>query len=107
MIRITSKTHGFRRCGLAHTGTVEHPDSRFTRKELAILQADPELVVEIIEGGTGSDKKGTLAVNVTLAAELIQAAETVEALEELTINDSRKGVTDAKAKRLAELTKPE
>lgn len=46
MIRITSKQHNFRRCGMAHPkGSTEHPNSRFSKKELAILEAEPMLTV--------------------------------------------------------------
>lgn len=49
-IRITAKTDGYRRCGLAHSKTpVEHPLDRFTAAELKILKADPGLTVEEVE----------------------------------------------------------
>ena len=49
MIRITSKKEGFRRCGVAHSkGPVEYPNGRFTTEELAILKAEPMLLVEEI-----------------------------------------------------------
>jgi len=48
MIRIKSKRAGFRRCGIAHAAEfVEYPDDRFSAKELAVLKAEPMLVVEI------------------------------------------------------------
>ena len=47
MIRIRSKRDGFRRCGIAHSETpVDYPDDKFTKKELAILKAEPMLFVE-------------------------------------------------------------
>lgn len=46
MIRITAKQDGFRRLGLVHAGTREYADDRFTPEQLAILQAEPMLVVE-------------------------------------------------------------
>jgi len=47
MIRITAKKDGFRRCGVAHPARpTEYPDDRFTKKELAVLKAEPMLVVE-------------------------------------------------------------
>jgi hypothetical protein len=51
IIRITSKQDGFRRCGVAHTkaGT-DHPADRFTEAELELLQADPMLTVELLDG---------------------------------------------------------
>lgn len=46
MIRIRSKQHLFRRCGVAHpAGDVDYPDGRFSGEELAILRAEPMLVV--------------------------------------------------------------
>lgn len=109
MIRITSKTAGFRRCGIPHPATAtEYPDKTFAAEQLKALQGTPELVVEILPNKEEKpEKTGTSAVNVTLAAELILKAATVEELEEITQGDERKGVQDAKAKRLAELTKPE
>ncbi|MHB1350112.1 MAG: HI1506-related protein [Desulfobulbaceae bacterium] len=50
MITIQSKTEGFRRCGVAHSRTpVSHPDGRFGAEELKILQAEPMLVVTVIQ----------------------------------------------------------
>ncbi|HWO99198.1 MAG TPA: HI1506-related protein [Methylococcus sp.] len=50
MIRITSKRHGFRRCGVAHPAApTEYPDDRFTEEELARLQAEPMLTVEVFQ----------------------------------------------------------
>lgn len=50
MIRITAKQDGFRRGGMAHPATpTEYPDSKFTKKELENLQAEPMLVVEVLE----------------------------------------------------------
>jgi hypothetical protein len=47
MIRITAKIDGFRRCGIAHGKTpTEYADEKFSRKELEILKAEPNLTVE-------------------------------------------------------------
>jgi len=47
MIRITSKKDGFRRCGVSHPAVeTAYPDGRFTPAELAILKAEPLLLVE-------------------------------------------------------------
>lgn len=52
MIRITSKRHNFRRCGMPHPRQpVDYPDDRFSDEELKILQAEPRLTVEIIDDG--------------------------------------------------------
>ena len=48
MIKIKSKKAGFRRCGMAHPKeAVQYPDDRFSKEELAVLQAEPMLTVEI------------------------------------------------------------
>lgn len=50
MIRITSKTAGFRRCGVAHPAApTDYPDDRFSREELKRLRTEPMLTVEIVE----------------------------------------------------------
>lgn len=50
MIRITSKRNGFRRCGVEHSNqAVAYPDGRFSAEQLKRLQADPMLVVEVIQ----------------------------------------------------------
>ncbi|STX11666.1 Uncharacterised protein [Klebsiella pneumoniae] len=47
-ITITAKRDGFRRCGVAHRDVpVTWPDGRFTDEEIAILLAEPSLVVHI------------------------------------------------------------
>jgi hypothetical protein len=54
MIRIKSKRAGFRRCGIAHSAEfVEYPDDRFSAKELAVLKAEPMLIVEIRKPAEG------------------------------------------------------
>jgi len=51
VIRITSKKHNFRRCGVAHPKEpTEYPDDRFSEEELEILTAEPMLTVEVIPG---------------------------------------------------------
>ncbi|MCF6267629.1 MAG: HI1506-related protein [Desulfuromusa sp.] len=50
MIVITAKKDGFRRGGIAHSKeATEYPDGKFTKKQLAALQAEPMLVVEVNE----------------------------------------------------------
>jgi hypothetical protein len=49
MIRVKSKQAGFRRFGIAHSEkAVEYPDGKFTPEQLAILKAEPMLIVEIV-----------------------------------------------------------
>jgi hypothetical protein len=47
-LRITAKPRkGFRRCGLHHpAAAVDHPEGRFSETEIALLKAEPNLVVE-------------------------------------------------------------
>lgn len=59
MIRITSKRHNFRRCGVAHPkGPVEYPDGRFSEAELKVLAGEPMLTVEKIPDEEGKKDKG-------------------------------------------------
>ncbi len=47
-ITITAKRDGFRRCGVAHRDApVTWPDGHFTDEQIAILRAEPSLVVHI------------------------------------------------------------
>jgi len=50
MIRITAKTDGFRRCGIAHSKEpTEYPDDHFNKKELELLKEEPMLSVEEVK----------------------------------------------------------
>lgn len=50
VIIIEAKKEGFRRCGVSHgIKPVEYPLTYFTKEQLAILQAEPMLVVKILE----------------------------------------------------------
>ena len=56
-ITITAKRDGFRRCGVAHRDVpVTWPDGRFTDEEIAILRAEPSLVVHIGAASVDDDK---------------------------------------------------
>lgn len=49
MIIITAKKDGFRRAGVTHPARpTEHQADAFTKEQLAELQAEPMLVVEIV-----------------------------------------------------------
>lgn len=48
-IRIVSKVDGFRRAGLAHTGSADYPLTDFTTKQLNQLRDEPNLVVVDID----------------------------------------------------------
>lgn len=59
MIRITSKQHLFRRCGMAHPkGPVEYPDGKFTNEQIKTLKAEPMLKVEVVADEPRRGKKG-------------------------------------------------
>ena len=72
MIRIRSKQHNFRRCGIPHPkDPVEYPDGRFSAAELKILKAEPMLIVEEV-----AEIKGTVKESAPPSAGPIE--ETVE-----------------------------
>lgn len=49
-VKITSTQEGFRRCGVVHgREPVIHEDGVFTKEQLAALQKDPMLKVEIVK----------------------------------------------------------
>ncbi|MCX7204746.1 MAG: HI1506-related protein [Proteobacteria bacterium] len=49
MIRITSKRDGFRRASIAHAAlATDYKNDDFSEEQLALLQAEPMLIVEII-----------------------------------------------------------
>lgn len=109
MIRITSKKDGFRRCGVAHPKTAtEYLDGRFSAKELKILQAEPQLDVQLLAGDQSDQSGKNKRPNVGGTVALVQAALTVEELNAFAEDEERKGVLDAIVKRGAELaaTKP-
>jgi hypothetical protein len=68
MIRIRSQKDGFRRAGVAHSKEWrEYPDDKFSAEQLAALQAEPMLQVEVgadvggptdAKAGVKTDKKG-------------------------------------------------
>lgn len=61
MIRITSKKDGFRRAGVAHVGTKLWPDGKFTPEQLAVLKAEPNLIVDEVaeEAPAGKAEKAS------------------------------------------------
>jgi Mu-like prophage FluMu N-terminal domain len=49
-IRVTSRTHGFRRAGIAHPGTpVIHAIDFFNEAQIELLEKEPQLVVDWVE----------------------------------------------------------
>jgi hypothetical protein len=56
-LKIISKKDGFRRCGIAHPAApVIYPDGKFTPEQIAILKAEPMLIVEEIPKDTKDSK---------------------------------------------------
>lgn len=57
-VRITAKVAGFRRAGMAHPAEpVDHEAGTFTEAQLAALQAEPMLVVEVAGPAKEQDKQ--------------------------------------------------
>ncbi|HCB3377060.1 HI1506-related protein [Klebsiella pneumoniae] len=89
-ITITSKRDGFRRCGVAHRDVpVTWPDGSFTDEQIAILRAEPALVVHL-GAVSGDDDK------LKIAQGRIQELEAVV----LQLNDDAAGLKS----QLAEVT---
>ncbi|BBR07005.1 MULTISPECIES: HI1506-related protein [Klebsiella pneumoniae complex] len=89
-ITITSKRDGFRRCGVAHRDVpVTWPDGSFTDEQIAILRAEPALVVHL-GAVSGDDDK------LKIAQGRIQELEVVV----LQLNDDAAGLKS----QLAEVT---
>lgn len=89
-ITITSKRDGFRRCGVAHRDVpVTWPDGSFTDEQIAILRAEPALVVHL-GAVCGDDDK------LKIAQGRIQELEAVV----LQLNDDAAGLKS----QLAEVT---
>jgi hypothetical protein len=108
MLIITSKQHGFRRCGVAHPAEpTEHPDGTFTPEQIEILHQEPMLVVLEAEGGKNSadpdsaKPPGKLPATVAIAA--ARAADSSDVLDQMAEGETRKTVIDAIAARRQEL----
>lgn len=102
MIIITSKRDGFRRAGLAHRkGPVEYADGHFTDDQLADLQAEPMLTVQIVAAQPASRP------NAKDAIEAVRATATIEDLDQLAAGEDRQTVITAIDRRRAELNTPE
>jgi len=102
MTTVTSIQEGFRRCGVAFSRTTTvYPEGTFTPEQLAILKAEPKLVVvETPEEPKTPPGKAT-------AAELIdkiKAAATLDEVVAILGDDKRATVLAAAEARQAELT---
>lgn len=107
MITITSKTDGFRRCGVAHSAAAtQHPNDRFTKEQLETLINEPELIVTVNDGGAaqvGSSEPGQSALNANDTIALVMAVTSLAELDKLSEGETRKGVLTAIAKKRTEL----
>jgi len=66
MICITSKRNGFRRCGIAHPDTLtEYKNDHFSKAQLAQLQAEPMLVVQVLPDTKNNGSQSKTKVNAT------------------------------------------
>lgn len=90
-IQITAKRDGFRRCGMAHSDkTQTYADDRFTPAELAVLEAEDQLVVVRL-----SDQE--LAVNSTdISDQLLSAQQKIDTLTN-NLQTTREQLTAANA----------
>lgn len=60
-IRIKAHRDGFRRCGIAHRNVeIDYPAERWSDDELARLQAEPMLMVEIIDDEPNNPEENAL-----------------------------------------------
>lgn len=102
MITIQAKREGFRRCGVAHSrAAVEYADDHFTPDELAVLKAEPQLVVVEVPDPGGS---GTGRPNAADSIKLVKEAGTMAELDELASGEDRKSVLAAIEARRQALT---
>ena len=67
-VRITARTHGFRRAGMAHPGTpTDYPAGHFTPQQLRQLEAEPQLIVQVIDPPSDPPPKGRGKARITEA----------------------------------------
>ncbi|EKD5561197.1 hypothetical protein VY394_002467 [Escherichia coli] len=84
VIEITARREGFRRCGVAHSATTKAwPADAFTPEQLAVLKADPMLiVVERDEASGQNDAARGNELAAQLDAERQKVSELTAQLEE-------------------------
>ncbi len=84
VIEITARREGFRRCGVAHSATTKAwPVDAFTPEQLAVLKADPMLIVVERDKASGQNdtaQRDELAAQ--LDAERQKVSELTAQLEE-------------------------
>lgn len=84
VIEITARREGFRRCGVAHSATTkEWPVDAFTPEQLAVLKADPMLIVVERDKASGqNDTAQSDELAAQLDAERQKVSELTAQLEE-------------------------
>lgn len=84
VIEITARRDGFRRCGVAHSATTKAwPVDAFTPEQLAVLKADPMLiVVERDKASSQNDADQSDELAAQLDAERQKVSELTAQLEE-------------------------
>ncbi|WP_448158654.1 HI1506-related protein [Escherichia coli] len=106
VIEITARREGFRRCGVAHSATTKAwPVDAFTPEQLAVLKADPMLIVVERDKASGQNDA---AQSDELAAQLDAERQKVSELT-AQLEDERQKVSEltATAERRTENTKSE
>lgn len=84
MIRIRSKTDGFRRCGVPHSSNwKEYPDGEFTPEQIETLKAEPMLQVEEVKEAPSLTVAQIKAKLAELAVEIPAEAKTKPDLQKL------------------------
>ncbi|WP_413178382.1 HI1506-related protein [Escherichia coli] len=84
VIEITARREGFRRCGVAHSATTKAwPVDAFTPEQLAVLKADPMLIVVERDKASGqNDTAQSDELAAQLDAERQKVSELTAQLEE-------------------------
>lgn len=82
VLRIASKREGYRRCGIGHSEqAVDHAIDLFNEDQIAILKADPNLVVQEVDEGAAAE--GAAAKDDIAQLRSDAAADRTKADEEL------------------------
>ena len=98
MLIITSKQHGFRRCGVAHPAEpTEYQDGAFTPEQIEILHREPMLMV--LEADEAGAELPGLLTGATDKIAFIKTVDAGEKLDRLAEGETRKTVLDAIAAR--------
>lgn len=100
MIRIISRSPGYRRGGIAHPASKDYPVTDFTRDQLATFRADPHLTVIDGPDETASEDRALLQKMLEMSRdELVTVQEARDqAVQKLQSNaaDASKVITDLK-----------